>query len=421
MSGDALMLARVQFALTAGSHFLFVALTLGLATLVALTQTRATLSGGAGGSGAAVHARMTRFWGQLYVVNYAVGIVTGLVMEFQFGLNWAGMSRTVGGVFGAPLALETIAAFFVESTFLGLWIFGWDRLNRWVHLALIWVVTVTAYLSAYFVLVANGWLQRPVGYEMRDGRARLTDLGALLGNPPAVLAFGHVLFGGLLTAGFFVAGVSAFHLRRRGGDTDFFRRSMRMGLVAVVVSIVPVVVLGGAQFDGLQPTKLGGAEADAAVAGFTARFGPDDYRPPGLAGAGEAVMMSMWSLMAVLAVAALVKLPFGRWLERGRVFHTVMMLAVPLPYVAMLAGWVFREVGRQPWMVYGVLKTRDAVSDTGPGAATVSFVVFGVLFAALVVVNVWLLARFARRGPGGAGLGAPAGAAPPSPASVPTL
>lgn len=174
---DPLMLARVQFGLTAGTHFLFVALTLGLATLVALVQTRAAVTGGA------VHERMTRFWGQLYVINYAVGIVTGLVMEFQFGLNWGGMTKVTGGVFGAPLAMETIVAFFVESTFLGLWIFGWDRLNRWVHLALIWVVTLTAYLSAYFVLVANGWLQRPVGYEMRDGVARLTDLGALLTNP----------------------------------------------------------------------------------------------------------------------------------------------------------------------------------------------------------------------------------------------
>lgn len=398
---DALGLARVQFALTAGSHFLFVALTLGLATLVALMQTRATLSGGA------VRARMTRFWGQLYVVNYAVGIVTGLVMEFQFGLNWAGMSRVTGGVFGAPLALETIGAFFVESTFLGLWIFGWDRLNRWVHLALIWVVTLTAYLSAYFVLVANGWLQRPVGYEMRDGAARLTDAGALLANPTALLAFVHVLFGGLLTAGFFVAGVSGYHLLRRTAEVEFFRRSMRIGLVTVVVAVMPVVVVGGMQYRYLQPTKTGGGDAAAAVAGFTARFGPDDYRPPGLAGAGEGVMTGLWSLMLLVALAALVKVWSGRWLVRGRVFHVVMVCAVPLPYVAMLAGWVFREVGRQPWMVYGVLKTRDALSPgVGSGAVAVSFVAFTVLFAVLVGVNVWLLARFARRGPDGAALGA---------------
>ncbi|WP_246237167.1 cytochrome ubiquinol oxidase subunit I [Actinomadura chibensis] len=400
MGGDGLGLARVQFALTAGTHFLFVALTLGLATLVALMQTRAVVSGGA------VHERMVRFWGQLYVVNYAVGIVTGLVMEFQFGLNWSGMSRVTGSVFGAPLALETIVAFFVESTFLGLWIFGWDRLNRWVHLGLIWVVTLTAYLSAYFVLVANGWLQRPVGFEMVDGVARLTDAGALLANPTAVAAFFHVLFGGLLTAGFFMAGVSGYHLLRRTAEVEFFRRSMRVGLVTVIVSVMPVVVFGGMQFRYVQPTKGGGEDAAAAVADFTARFGPDDYMPPGLAGAGEGLMMGMWSLMILVAAVALVKVWFGGWLVRGRVFHILMIASVPLPYVAMLSGWVFREVGRQPWMVYGVLKTRDALSPgVGSGALVASFVVFTVLFAGLFVVNGWLLARFARRGPGGAGLG----------------
>lgn len=408
---DPLVLARVQFALTAGSHFVFVALTLGLATLVAVMQTRATLSG------RAVHARMTRFWGQLYVVNYAVGIVTGLVMEFQLGLNWSGMSRMTGGVFGAPLALETIVAFFVESTFLGLWIFGWDRLNRWVHLGLIWVVTLTAYLSAYFVLVANGWMQRPVGYEMRDGAARLTDVGALLGNPTAVLAFGHVLFGGLLTAGFFMAGVSGYHLLRRTAEVEFFRRSMRMGLVTVMASVMPVVVVGGMQYQYLQPTKTGGDDAAAAVADFTARFGPGDYMAPGQAGVGEAVMTGLWSLMLLLAVVALVKVWWGRWLVRGRVFHVVMICAVPLPYAAMLAGWMFREVGRQPWMVYGVLKTRDALSPgVGSGTFAVSFAAFAVLFAVLVAVNAWLLARFARRGPDGGALGAAPPVAPSAPA-----
>jgi cytochrome d ubiquinol oxidase subunit I len=412
MGADPLMLARVQFAVTAGTHFLFVALTLGLATLVALTQTRATVSGGA------VHARMVRFWGQLYVINYAVGIVTGLVMEFQFGLNWSGLSRVSGSVFGAPLALETIVAFFVESTFLGLWIFGWDRLNRWVHLALIWVVTLTAYLSAYFVLVANGWLQRPVGFEMVDGTARLTDAGALLANPTALLAFFHIVFGGLLTAGFFMAGVSGFHLLRRTAEVEFFRRSMRIGLATVIVSVMPVVMFGGMQFQYTQPTKTGGDGAAAAVADFTARFGPGDYLAPGLAGAGEALMVTMWSLMMLVAMVALVKFPFGRWLVRGRVFHVLMIAAVPLPYVAMISGWVFREVGRQPWMVYGVLKTEDALSPgVGAGTVAVSFAVFSVLFAALFGVNGWLLGRFARRGPDGAGLGAP----PPAERAAPVM
>ncbi|MFD0904609.1 cytochrome ubiquinol oxidase subunit I [Actinomadura sediminis] len=417
---DPLMLARVQFALTAGSHFLFVALTLGLATLVALMQTVATLRGG-GRGGAVVQSRMVRFWGQLYVINYAVGIVTGLVMELQLGLNWAGMSRVTGGVFGAPLALETIGAFFVESTFLGLWIFGWDRLNRWVHLGTIWVVTVTAYASAYFVLVANGWMQRPVGFELVGGEARLTDAGALLTNPAALLAFGHVLFGGLLTAGFFMAGVSGWHLLRRTAEVEFFRRSMRVGLVTVLVALYPVVMFGGMQFAYLQPTKLGGGDADAQVAEFTARFGPDDYMAPGLAGAGEALMVTMWSLMHLVAIVALVKVWFGRWLVRGRVFHVLMIVSVPLPYVAMLSGWVFREVGRQPWAVYGVVKTEDALSDVGSGTLAVSFAAFTVLFAVLVAVNVWLLARFARRGPEGASLGAAPPVEPASRVMTPTF
>lgn len=409
---DALMLARVQFALTAGSHFLFVALTLGLATLVAVIQTRATLTR------SAVHERMVRFWGQLYVINYAVGIVTGLVMEFQFGLNWGGMTKVTGGVFGAPLAMETVVAFFVEATFLGLWIFGWGRLNRWVHLTLIWIVTLTAYLSAFFVLVANGWLQRPVGYEMVNGTARLTDLGAVLSNPTGVLAFFHVLFGGLLTAGFFMAGVSAFHLFRRTAEVEFFRRSMRIGLFTVIGAVIPVVIFGGTQFQYVQSTKSGGSDKGlAAQADFVARFGPGDYLAPPQAQTGETIMILGWTLMILVALIALVKLPFGRWLVRGRIFHVLMMVAVPLPYISMIAGWVFREVGRQPWMVYGVLKTKDALSDVDPGLITVSFVAFTGLFAVLVAVNVWLLARFARRGPEAARLGA----APPPVPSEPTL
>jgi len=399
---DPLTLARLQFALTAGSHFIFVALTLGLATLVALIQTRATITG------STVHARMTRFWGQLYVINYAVGIVTGLVMEFQFGLNWPGISRVVGDVFGAPLAMETLGAFFIESTFLGLWIFGWGRLNRWAHLALIWVVTLTAYASAYFILVTNGFLQRPVGFEMHDGVARLTDLGALLTNPTAVLAFFHVAFGAMVTAGFFMAGVSAYHLRKRTAEVEFFRRSLRIGLLSVILCIFPTVVFGGLQFAYVQPTKApDGDEAAQIQADFVARYGPGDYLAPGLAGTAQTVMVMLWLVMAVLAIVSLIKFPFGRWLVRGRIFHVVLMAAMPLPYVAMLSGWVFREVGRQPWVVYGVLKTENAVAHLGSAAIRGSFLAFTGLFAVLICVNYWLLARYARQGPDGAQLGVP--------------
>ncbi|MFE9888653.1 cytochrome ubiquinol oxidase subunit I [Streptomyces scopuliridis] len=236
VSAETLDLARLQFALTAGGHFLFVTLTLGLATIVACVQTRATISG------RPLHARMVRFWGQLYVINYAVGIVTGIVMEFQFGLSWSGLTHDVGNILGASLAVETIVAFFVESTFLGLWIFGWNRFGKWVHLTLIWVVTLTAYLSAYWILVANGFLNHPVGHRMEDGQAVLDDVGALLTNPSALLAFGHILAGSLLTAGFFMAGVSAYHLFRRTPEWEFFGRSLRIG---VFVSLPALVVTAG--------------------------------------------------------------------------------------------------------------------------------------------------------------------------------
>jgi cytochrome d ubiquinol oxidase subunit I len=377
---DPLLLARLQFALTAGSHFLFVALTLGLVTLVALMQTRATLTG------SEVHARMVRFWGQLYVINYAVGIVTGLVMEFQFAMNWTGLSRVTGDVFGAPLALETIGAFFIESTFLGLWIFGWNRFNRWAHLAMIWVVTLTAYFSAYFIMVTNGWLKHPVGFEMVDGKARLTDFGAMLTNPTATLSFGHVVFGGLLTAGFFVAAVSGLHLRRQHPDEEFFSRSLRIGMWTVVIAIIPMVIFGSVQF-GYVP--------------YNAK--------QGLPGTALAMMLYMWLLMALTALVFLIRLTLGRGWRIGRGFHLLLRPMMVAPFVAMVSGWIFREVGRQPWTVRNVLRTEDAVAPLSSAAALASFVIFVSLFSVLVIVNFRLLIRQAGRGPEAATLGAAPG------------
>ncbi|WP_433178326.1 cytochrome ubiquinol oxidase subunit I [Actinoallomurus sp. CA-150999] len=381
-----LSLARWLFALTAGTHFLFVALTLGLATLVAIMQTRAVFGE------SAVHLRMVRFWGQLYVINYAVGIVTGLLMEFQFGLNWPGLTDHARDVFGAPLAMETLVAFFIESTFLGLWIFGWDRLNRYAHLALIWVVTLTAYLSAYFILVANGFLKNPVGYLRVGGELRVDSAGALFTNPAALLPLGHITAGAFLTAGFFMTGVSAWHLRR-SGETEFYRRSLRIGLISVVAAIVPAVVFGGVQFPYVH---------DSAGVPFMTEFGAE-------------AMMFAWLWMFVVAVMALVKLPFTGWLLRGRIFLRVVMMTLPVPYVAMLAGWIYREAGRQPWLIYGVLRTEDAVRPIGHGAMIAVFTGVTALFAVLVVVNIALLRRYARQGPDGSALGRPEPAVRPEP------
>ncbi|MFB7587856.1 cytochrome ubiquinol oxidase subunit I [Streptomyces sp. NPDC056169] len=408
MNQDVLDLARLQFALTAGGHFLFVALTLGLVTVVAALQTRATISG------KPQDARMVRFWGQLYVINYAVGIVTGLVMEFQFGMAWSGLTHEAGNILGASLAVETIVAFFVESTFLGLWIFGWHRLNRWAHLAAIWIVALTAYLSAYWILVSNGFLNHPVGYSSEGGELVLDDPVAVLTNPSALLAFGHVLAGALLTAGFFMAGVSAYHLFRRSPEWEFFGRSLRIGVFVSAPALMAAAVFGGIQFATLttfQPMKsavFSGKAAEIArlQAELSARFGPGDYVPSeAWTRGGGLVMLISFGLMMYLCFAGVILACFKKVVFRFRLWHLVLMAAVPLPYLAMIGGWVFRESGRQPWVVYGLLKTEDAVSDLSPGTMRLSLTVFATVFVLLVVLNAWLLARHARRGPVESGLG----------------
>ncbi|MER7519786.1 cytochrome ubiquinol oxidase subunit I [Streptomyces sp. NPDC126499] len=408
MNPDVLDLARLQFALTAGGHFLFVALTLGLATVVAVLQTRATVSR------SPLDARQVRFWGQLYVINYAVGIVTGIVMEFQFGMSWSGLTHYAGNVFGASLAVETIVAFFVESTFLGLWIFGWNRLNRWAHLAAIWIVTLTAYLSAYWILVSNGFLNHPVGHRAEGGKLVLDDPVAVLTNPSALLAFGHIVAGALLTAGFFIAGVSAYHLFRRTPEWEFFGRALRIGVFLSFPALMVTAVFGGIQFASLrtlQPMKSAvfsqkTAEIAQIQAEMVARFGPGDYVPSiALTRGAGLVMLICFALMMYFSFAGVILACFKKAVFRFRLWHLALMAAVPLPYLAMISGWVFREAGRQPWVVYGLLKTEDAVSGLSPGTMRLSLAVFTTLFALLAVLNAWLLARHARQGPVDAGLG----------------
>ncbi len=393
---SAVEVARLQFAVTAGLHFLFVALTLGLVTLLVIAQTRWVRTG------RPVLERMTRFWGLLYVVNYAVGIAGGLVMEFQFGVSWSGLSHVVGDVFGGPLAMETLVAFVLESTLLGMWIFGWGRLRRGVHLALIWGVAVTAYLSAFWVLVANAFLQHPVGYTMDGDRARLTDAAALLTNPTLWFTLGHVVSAALLVGGFFMAGVSAWHLIRRTAEHEFFRRSLRLGLGTAAFAATLTIGFGYAQFGylgDLQPTKLGGAEEQAAA---VARYGPGNYLPPDLVGTSLEVMIGIGNLLWLVAVG-LLALSMKDLLVRVRLLRPLLWLLVgliPVPFLATLFGWIVREVGRQPWAVYGLLRTSDAVSPLPPGAMWASLIGFSALIGTLAVVDWWLLARIARRGPG---------------------
>ena len=372
---NALPIARLQFATTTSFHFLFVLLTLGLVTLVAVMQTRWTFGG------KPELLRMTRFWGRLYVINYALGIVTGIVMEFQFGLTWTGLSTFAGDVFGAPLAIETLVAFFLESTFLGLWIFGFGRMNKWLHLTLLWLVTLTAYASALFIMLANSFLQNPVGSHVENGTLRLDDFGALFANPALIASLPHVLSAALVTGGFFVVGVSAWHFLKRTTEVEFFRRSMRLGVVAALIGSVFVVNQGFAQFGELakyQPDKLKGAGVGVGL-------------PLGLM-----IMIGFVMFLCSLLGALLL---IRNWLTRARFLHYLMVAAIPLPFVAAIMGWLVRELGRQPWLVWGKLRTADAIADVPAGQILFSFIAFSLLFGALAVADWVLMARVAKRGP----------------------
>ncbi|WP_433360385.1 cytochrome ubiquinol oxidase subunit I [Streptosporangium sp. CA-115845] len=383
---DVLDLARTQFAVTGSLHFLFVVLTLGLAPLIAIMHTRHAITG------RPVHERATRFWGQIYVINYALGILTGLVMEFQFGLNWSGLSHYAGDVFGAPLAIETLGAFFLESTFLGLWIFGWHRLPTWLHLACIWVVTLTAYASALWIMVANSFLQNPAGAVERDGHLVLTDFGALLTNPMLTMALPHVLGAGLWTGGFVMLGASAYQLFRHTAEREFFTSSLRTGVIVSLVGSLITVGFGYAQF------------------GPISQFQPDKF-DGALAGTGLGFMIMIGQLFQALIMFVLA--PTVYWLPRWRWAHPLLMAMTPLPFLAAILGWLARESGRQPWMINGRLTVADAMSPgLTSGMVTVSLIAFGGLLGLLALVDYLLIARTVRRGPAAATLGADAPADP---------
>ena len=439
-------IARWQFGITTVYHFFFVPLTIGLSALVAGLQTAWVRTG------KTYYLRATKFWGKLFLINFAIGIVTGLVQEFQFGMNWSAYSRFVGDVFGAPLAIEGLLAFFVESTFLGLWIFGWDRLPKRIHLACIWLVSLGTLLSAYFILAANSWMQHPVGYRFNGatGRAELTDFWAVLTNSTMLVAFPHTITAAFVTAGLFVVGVSAWQLARHR-HVEVFRPSLRMALVVTFVAALGVAVTGDQQGKVMteqQPMKMAAAEAlyrteqpasfsiftvgtldggrevfsvkvprvlsflatgdfDGKVQGIDdvqaaeqAKYGPGDYRPVvPLAYWNFRIMVGVGFLTALIALLGLWllrrgRLPSNRWVWRMGV------LALALPFVGNSAGWIFTEMGRQPWSVYGVLKTSASVSP-GVGATSMLISVIAVtsLYGVLMVIEAGLMARYVKAGP----------------------
>lgn len=439
-------LSRLQFATTTIYHFLFVPVTIGLSFLVAILhthwyRTRDTEI-----------RKLTRFFGTLLVINIAIGVVTGIVQEFEFGMNWSQYSRFVGDVFGAPLAMEGLAAFFLESTFLGLWLFGWDFLPKKVHLATVWALAIGTALSAAFIMAANSWMQHPVGYEIdpTSGRPQLTSIGALFTNPVFVWGYAHVLLASAVTGLLLMLSVSAWHLRRKSSPAAFLRTAKLSIALLLPVSILILMVGShlGVVETAYQPMKVAAMEAqwetcgpcsfsaaqiggwtssdeeatkiievphllsllatgswDGAVTGlnelqsqYEQEYGPGNYIPN--------VFVQYWSMRTMAYLGSLLPILalWGLWLwrrrrfETARVFLTVATWAVITPFVMNTAGWLLTENGRQPWVVQGLLSTADGNSPSVSVAeVTTSLAIFWVLYLVLGVVWVKLMRAYARR------------------------
>jgi cytochrome d ubiquinol oxidase subunit I len=385
--------------------------------------------------------KMTRYWSRLMLVNFAVGVVTGITLEFQFGMNWAEYSKFVGDIFGAPLAIEAVVAFFLESTFIGLWMFSWRRVSRGVHAALMWVVALASTLSAFWILLANGWMQKPRGFEIVAGRAELVSFGALIGNPYALIKFLHAVSASYTLAAFFIMGISAIQMIR-GRNDEMYRKSFRLASVFGLVTAILIIFggdLSGVQVAKNQPSKLAAMEAvwntvrgadfplialpdparerniiealkipkgtsflsyrdpNAEVKGLK-DFAPQDRPPVLVTFFAFRLMVGLGFLFVLIALIA-VWLSWRKGaLERSRWFLWVMSVAIILPYLAVELGWIVAEIGRQPWIVYGVLRTADAVSrNLTPGDVLGSLIAFIVIYSTLAVVDVFLLAKFAKK------------------------
>ena len=441
--GDVL-LARWQFGITSVYHFLFVPLTLGLSVLVAIMETLYVRTGNE------LYKRMAKFWGKLFLLNFSLGVVTGLVQEFQFGMNWSEYSRFMGDIFGVPLALEALTAFYLESVFIGLWLFGWDRLSRKVHLVCIWLVAFASNLSALWILIANSFMQAPVGYVLRNGRAEMTDFFALLTNSYVLRQYPHTLMGGLITAGVFVMAISAYHLLRKN-QPEFFRPSLRIGLTCALIASLLAAGTGHLQAQHVakaQPMKLAVMESlwetanpapyllfasinqdkqqnsleisvpgalsllvygslDGEIKGikelqaqYAQQYGPGNYIPdifPVFWSYRIMIGAGMWLL--ALTAFAFFQLRRNR-LEQNPWLLRAIFWSLPVPYLANSAGWIVTEMGRQPWIVFGLQRVEQAVSpNVSSGAVWTSLIGFTVLYGLLAVVGVHLLKKFARQGP----------------------
>jgi cytochrome d ubiquinol oxidase subunit I len=430
---DVLMLSRLQFAAATFFHFLFVPLTLGLSLLIAIMETKYVRSGDED------YKRMAKFWGKLFLINFAIGVVTGITLEFQFGTNWSRYSAYVGDIFGSLLAVEATVAFFLESTFLAVWVFGWKRLSPKAHATCIWLVAIASNISAFWILAANSFMQNPVGYVIRNGRAELNDFIAVITQKWVVLEFIHTLSGAYVLAGFFVLGISAWHLLRKN-QVSFFKKSFSLAAVFTLIFAIFLAIngdLSGKEVAEKQPTKLAAMESlwettkgapmyllqlpseaneknsmeaiplpgmlsflafgdfNSEVKGLKA-FPKEDRPPVFLSFISFRIMVGLGTLFIILAIWA--------WLKRKDPGESPLLLRIlpwiiPLPYIANEMGWTLAEVGRQPWIVYGLMRTKDAVSPIAASQVGTTLVAFILVYGLLGAVAFYLLVKYARKGP----------------------
>lgn len=450
---DALFLARLQFAATTVYHFFFVPLTLGLSILVAVMETLYVCTG------SEAYKHMTKFWGKLFIINFAMGVVTGIVQEFQFGMNWSEYSRFVGDVFGAPLAIEALLAFFLESTFLGVWIFGWEKLSKGAHVTAMWLVAISSNLSALWILIANSFMQQPSGMAIdtngqaliENGHLVMNDFAALVFNPNIFTQFPHVVFSGLTTAAFFVLGISAYHVLRKN-DLDAFQRSFQMAAVVGAVAAILVGFTGHSQGQHMvqtQPMKMAAAEAlwesesPASFSLFTigsldgteevwairlpamlsflsynrftgevkgmnelqvayeTQYGPGDYMPhPFIPYWSFRAMVGAGMLMIGVCLFVLFFIIRNAQYDKFTWLLKLLPFGIALPYIANTAGWLLTEIGRFPWVVFGLLKLDESVSlVVTTGMLWISLIGYVSIYGLLMGATIYLLAKYAKAGP----------------------
>jgi cytochrome d ubiquinol oxidase subunit I len=429
---DVVTLSRLQFAVATYFHFLFVPLTLGLSLLVAIMETQFVRTGDED------YRRLTKFWGKLFLINFAIGVVTGITLEFQFGTNWSRYSAYVGDIFGSLLAIEATVSFFLESTFIAVWFFGWKKLSPKMHLLSIWLVAIASNISAFWILVANAWMQHPVGFAIRNGRAELTDFFKVITQRFAILEFVHTLGGAYILAGFFVLGISAWHILRKH-QVGLFAKSFRVGAVWTLSFAIFEIAQGHMNAEILQttqPTKLAAMEShwetgknaplyllswpDSAnarnsvqalgvpsmlsiLAGYSPSTEvkgladvPADQRPPVLP-----VFLSFRAMVGfgfLFLLVSFLAFWYRKTIESRPRLLRLLPWMIPLPYLANQLGWTIAEMGRQPWIVYGMMRTKDAASPIAVSQVATSLVAFILVYSLLGIVDFYLLWKYARLG-----------------------